>query len=147
VPLFLEQKGSGAVTITDERMTRFWITPEQGVRFVIDCIERMQGGEIFIPKMPSMRVSDLAGVVAPQARRQITGIRPGEKLHEVLLTEEEARHTREFGDYFVVEPEYPFWSHRRLEGGDALSDSFSYASDNNSWWLTWEELKRMLEEA
>ncbi|GAI47118.1 unnamed protein product, partial [marine sediment metagenome] len=105
VPLFFEQERSGVITITDERMTRFWITLEQGVRFVIDCIGRMQGGEIFVPKIPSMRVAELAGVIAPEAEVKIMGIRPGEKLHENLITEEEVRHTKEFGDYFVVETE------------------------------------------
>ncbi len=146
VPLLREQKNDGLITITDERMTRFWITPEQGVLFVIDCINRMQGGEIFTPKMPSMRTTDLAEVIAPDAERQITGIRPGEKLHEILLTEEEARHTKEFKDYFVIEPEYPFWGHGNLKGGNTIPDGFSYTSDSNSWWLTREELKKMLEE-
>ena len=146
VPLFLQQRENGQITITDERMTRFWITLEQGVRFAIDCIGRMHGGEVFVPKIPSMKVTDLADVVAPQARRNITGIRPGEKINEILLTEEEARHAREFDDYFVIEPEFPFWRAEKLEGGRPLSTGFKYTSDNNSQWLTRDELEKMIKE-
>ena len=145
-PLFLEQRKNGIITITDEQMTRFWITVEQGARFAIDCIDRMHGGEVFIPKVPSMKITDVADVIAPQAERRITGIRPGEKINEILLTEEEARHAREFDDYFVIEPEFPFWGKDTLEGGKPLSDGFRYTSDNNNWWLTKDELKRMVEE-
>ena len=145
VPLFLEQSKSGKITITDERMTRFWITLEQGVRFVIDCIDRMHGGEVFVPKTPSMKITDLADVIAPEAEREIIGIRPGEKVNEILLTEEEARHAREFDDYFVIEPEFPFWRKDKLEGGKLLPKGFKYTSDNNSRWLTKEELKKMIE--
>jgi UDP-N-acetylglucosamine 4,6-dehydratase (inverting) len=144
VPLFLEQRERGTITITDERMTRFWITIEQGVRFVIDCISRMRGGEVFIPKSPSMKITDLADAIAPEAKREIIGIRPGEKLHEILLTGEEALHAKEFDTYFVIEPEFPFWSKDYLEGGKPLPEGFTYASNNNSWWLTKEELRQML---
>jgi UDP-N-acetylglucosamine 4,6-dehydratase (inverting) len=143
IPLFLEQRKNGVITITDEKMTRFWITLQQGVRFVIDCIERMQGGEVFIPKIPSMKISDLADAIAPEAKIQVTGIRPGEKVNEILLTEEEARHAREFDDYFVIEPEYPFWGKGPVEGGRQLSEGFRYTSNNN-WWLTKEELKQII---
>lgn len=146
IPLFLEQKRTGKITITDERMTRFWITLEQGVRFVISCIERMQGGEIFVPKIPSMRIVDLAEVIAPRAEREIIGIRPGEKLHECLITEEEARHAKEFDTYFVIEPEHPFWSKDNLDGGRPLPEGFIYTSDTNTWWLKKEELRKMIEE-
>jgi UDP-N-acetylglucosamine 4,6-dehydratase len=146
VPLFLEQKKNGTITITDTRMTRFWITLEQGVRFVIDCINRMFGGEIFIPKIPSMKITDLADVVAPEAERKITGIRPGEKLNEILVTEEEALHTRECDDYFFIEPEFSFWKRDNLPGGKPLSYGFTYTSDNNSLWLTKDELSKMIEE-
>lgn len=146
IPLFLEQRRTGKITITDERMTRFWITLEQGVRFVISCIERMKGGEIFVPKLPSMRIVDLAEVVAPGVEREIIGIRPGEKLHECLITEEEARHAREFDTYFVIEPEHPFWTKDSLDGGKPLPEGFKYTSDTNTWWLTKEELRQMIEE-
>lgn len=146
VPLFLEQRESGKITITDEQMTRFWITLEQGVRFVIDSISRMQGGEVFIPKIPSMKITDLADVIAPEAERKIIGIRPGEKVHEILLTEEEATHAREFDNYFVIEPEHPFWKKDKLEGGKPLPHSFRYTSDNNSRWLAKDELTKIVEE-
>lgn len=144
VPLFLSQRKEGRITITDERMTRFWITLEQGVRFVIDCIGRMKAGEVFIPKIPSMKVTDLADVIAPNANREIIGIRPGEKIHEILLTEEEARHSRDMGDYFVIEPEHPFWNPKDLDGGTPLPEGFKYTSDTNDWWLTKDELRAML---
>lgn len=146
IPLFFEQGADGKITITDERMTRFWITLEEGVRFVIDCISRMQGGEVFIPKIPSMGITDLADVIAPEAKREVIGVRPGEKINETLLTEEEARHSREFENYFAIEPEHPFWTKDNLEGGKPLPEGFKYASDNNSRWLTKDELKRMLKE-
>jgi len=146
VPLFLGQREKGIVTITDEKMTRFWITLEQGVRFVIDCIERMKGGEIFVPKIPSMKITDLADVIAPKAKRKITGIRPGEKINEILLTEEEAGHAREFDDYFVIEPEHPFWEEKNVKNGKPLPEGFRYTSDNNDQWLSKDELRRMVEE-
>ncbi|MFC1917384.1 UDP-N-acetylglucosamine 4,6-dehydratase (inverting) [Chloroflexota bacterium] len=146
IPLFLKQKKDGTITITDERMTRFWITLEQGVRFVIDCIGRMHGGEIFVPKLPSMKVIDLADVVAPRTKRKIIGIRPGEKVNEILITEEEAIHAQEFSDYFVIEPEFSFWKGSNLHGGKALPTPFSYTSDNNNQWLTKKELIPMIEE-
>jgi UDP-N-acetylglucosamine 4,6-dehydratase (inverting) len=145
IPLFLEQKKQGKITLTDERMTRFWLTLEQGVRFVIDCIGRMRGGEIFIPKIPSMKITALAEAIAPKARIKIVGIRPGEKLHEVLLGEEEAKHAREFNDFFVIEPEHPFWSKENIKGGKPLPGDFKYASDSNTKWLTAKELKKMIE--
>ncbi len=145
VPLFLKQRETGRITITDERMTRFWITLEQGVRFVIQCIERMQGGEVFIPKIPSMRITDLAEALAPGCTRDVIGIRPGEKIHEILLTEEESAHTLEFDDYFVIEPE-SLARKPVFEGGRRLPPGFRYTSDSNTRWLTMEELKRMIGE-
>lgn len=145
IPLFLEQKKRGKIPITDERMTRFWLTLEQGVRFVIDCISRMRGGEIFIPKIPSMKVTTLAEAIAPKVKREIVGIRPGEKLHEILLSEEEAYHSREFTNYYLIEPEHPFWSKEKFKGGKSLPDGFKYTSDNNTKWLSVKELKKMVE--
>lgn len=144
IPLFKEQKEKGELTITDERMTRFWMTLEEGVRFVINCIEIMKGGEIFVPKIPSTRVADLALAIAPEAKRKSIGIRPGEKIHEFLLTAEEARHTKEFNNYFVIEPEFPFWDKGNLKGCNSLPDNFSYTSDNNKKWLSKEQLKNIL---
>ena len=145
VPLFLEQRETGTITITDETMTRFWITLEQGVNLVIASINNMNGGEIFIPKIPSMNITDLAEAIAPGAKQKIIGIRPGEKIHEILLTEDEARHAREFDTYFVIEPEHPFWTaERRIKGGKSLSPEFRYTSENNSRWLTQQELQSIL---
>lgn len=145
VPLFLTQREKGRITLTDERMTRFWITLEQGVRFVIDCIGRMQGGEIFVPKIPSMRLLDLADVLAPGICKETIGIRPGEKLHECLITAEEARHAREYDGFYVIEPEHSFWKKDDGDSGKPLPDGFCYTSDSNGWWLTGEELKDMVE--
>ncbi len=144
VELFLQQKKNGFVTVTDERMTRFWITLEQGVRFVTDCIGRMQGEEIFIPRIPSMKITDIADVVCPGVEIRIIGIRPGEKLHEIMLTHEEATHAREFDDHFVIEPEQAFGGYSYLQEGKRLPQDFSYASDNNNQWLSKEQLKEML---
>jgi len=146
IPLFRKQKELGKLSITDERMTRFWITLEQGVRFVIECIGRMIGGEICVPKIPSMKVSDIANTIAPQAEREVIGIRPGEKLHEILLTREEARHSREFDNYFVIEPEHPFWKGGNFKDGKPLPAGFRYTSDSNNQWVTGDELRAMLEE-
>lgn len=146
VPLFLEQKRKNKeITVTDEKMTRFWITLEEGVKFVVDCIEKMRGGEIFIPKIPSMKIMDLAELIAPNAKRKIIGIRPGEKLHEVLLTREEALHSKEFDKYFVIEPEFSFWEEESLNGGKSLPEGFSYSSDNNKYWIIKDEMKKILE--
>ena len=134
VPVFREQSKGGALTITDERMTRFWITQEEAVRFILRCVDSMVGGEIFVPKIPSMRVTDLAEAIAPGAKRKVTGIRPGEKLHEVLLTEEEAVHAREFDDHFVIEPEQPFWSREKGRGGKPLPAAFRYTRARRPLW-------------
>ncbi|MEE8470894.1 MAG: UDP-N-acetylglucosamine 4,6-dehydratase (inverting) [Dehalococcoidia bacterium] len=144
VPLFLEQKKSGTVTITDERMTRFWISLEQGVRFVIDCVGRMQGGEVIIPKIPSMKTIDMASAIAPEAEQKITGMRPGEKVDEILLTEDEARHTGGFDDYFVIKPEYPSWDTNNLPGAKPLPVGFRYTSRDNDQWLGKDALVEML---
>ncbi|MBI5227906.1 UDP-N-acetylglucosamine 4,6-dehydratase (inverting) [Candidatus Micrarchaeota archaeon] len=144
VPLFLEQRKRGEITITDERMTRFWITLEQGVQIVINGIKNMKGGEIFVPKIPSMKITDLADVMAPNTIRKTIGIRPGEKLHEVLLTADEAAHAREYVDHFVIEPEHKFWV-LALEEGKKLAPEFTYSSDNNKEWLDKGKLKNILE--
>lgn len=146
VPLFFEQRKTGSITITDTRMTRFWLTLNQGVNFVINSLEKMNGGEIFIPKIPSTKIIDLASVIAPEAKVNITGIRPGEKLHEVLLTEDEARHAKEFKEYFIIEPEYSFWNSNDSEGSTSLPEGFSYTSENNTSWLTGDCLKEAIRE-
>lgn len=145
VPVFLKQRQTGNVTITDNRMTRFWISLEQGARFVIRCLEQMQGGEVFVPKIPSMRVIDLATTIAPDAKVNIVGIRPGEKLHEVLISEDEARTTVELDDMFVVQPAEAHWfGHAWERQGQPLPDGFRYASDTNPDWMTLEQIQKMV---
>ena len=135
----------GELTVTDERMTRFWISLEQGVHFVIRCIEQMHGGEVFVPKIPSMKVKDLAAAVAPEAEIAYTGIRPGEKLHEVLISEDEARNTVEFDDMFIVQPSGTTWFGRDWEkSGKKLPDDYHYSSNNNTEWLDLEGIKKMI---
>jgi UDP-N-acetylglucosamine 4,6-dehydratase len=136
VPVFLRQRENGEITITDDRMTRFWISLEQGVRFVIRCVEHMHGGEVFVPKIPSMAIIDLAKAIAPEAKVNVIGIRPGEKLHEVLISEDEARTTVELEDMFVVQPAEALWFGRDWEKqGKLISDEFRYASNTNEIWL------------
>jgi len=144
IPLFIEQRKSGTITITDDKMTRFWISLDQGVRFVMKSIEIMNGGEIFIPKIPSMRLIDLADAIAPDAKKTYVGIRPGEKLHEVLLTEDEARHAKEIDLGYIIEPEHRFWNENAHCGGKPLPDGFRYSSDMNSVWLSNEDLKKII---
>jgi len=144
LPLLLKQKESKTITITDERMTRFWISLEQGVHFVLNCIDWMRGGEIFVPKLPSMRILDFAETVAPEAAKKIIGIRAGEKIHETLLTEEESRHAREFPTHYVIEPEHPFWTTSGAKNGEPLPESFRYTSLDNQHSLTKQELLQMV---
>lgn len=146
VPLFDKQKGEGEITITDKRMTRFWITLEQGVNFVIRAIEIMDKGFIFVPKMPSMKIVDLAQTIVPGCKMKIVGIRPGEKIHECLLTEDEARHSLEYKNFFIIEPEWKFWNFKPIKGGKKLLEDFRYSSDKNDWWLSPQELKKMVQD-
>jgi UDP-N-acetylglucosamine 4,6-dehydratase len=143
IPLFKAQAQTGVLTITDERMTRFWITLEQAVDFVLNSLHRMGGGEIFVPKIPSMRVTQMAEALAPEAEHKVIGIRPGEKLHEVLLTEDEARHSLETDHGFVILPEHASWPLREVEGGRPLPSGFHYSSDQNDHWLDVDELREM----
>ena len=145
VPIFLQQRNNGRLTVTDQRMTRFWLTLEQGVRFVIRRIEQMRGGEVFVPKIPSMNLADLAKAIAPGAQLEFVGIRPGEKLHEVLISDDEARGTVEMEDMFVVQPSGALWfGHSWQKQGRSLPDGFVYASNNNPQWLTVEQIKEMV---
>ena len=147
IPYFLGQRDLGFLTITDERMTRFMITLEEAVRFVVDCFGRMRGGEIFVPKIPSMRIMDLAKVVGPDCEYRTIGIRPGEKLHELLIASDEAHLTHEHGDYYVIRPADPHWVGKNGEGqagGRQCDDSFSYSSEANSAWLETGELERLV---
>ncbi len=146
IPFYLEKRSTGVLPVTDPRMTRFWITLPQGVAFVLRAAERMRGGEIFVPKIPSMRIVDLARAIAPECRIEVVGIRPGEKLHEVMVPEDDARHTLEFDDHFVIQPSFPWWSAAGLgeQGGAPCPEGFRYSSDTNARWLSEEELREML---
>ena len=145
IPIFMEQRARGRVTITDPRMTRFWITLDQGVRFVIRSVEQMHGGEIFVPKIPSMKLLDMAQAIAPDCQIVCVGIRPGEKLHEVLLSEDEARNAIERDDMFVIPPAQSWWRKENWKGNASLPEGFRYASDSNSQWLTSEDLYELVE--
>jgi len=148
LPFFrsLLDKGATSLPITDKRMTRFWITLNQGVNFVLSSLAMMQGGEIFVPKIPSMKVVDLANALAPELPTEIIGIRPGEKLHEMLVTEDEARTTFELEDRYVIEPSLGFWSRGTYEQLDTtpVAEGFEYKSDSNDEWLTPEILATLL---
>ena len=148
LPFFrsLIDKGTTSLPITDERMTRFWITLDQGVNFVLSSLAMMQGGEIFVPKIPSMKVVDLANALAPDLPIKIIGIRPGEKLHELLVTEDEARTTFELKDRYVIEPSLGFWSRDNYLELDStpVAEGFEYKSDSNDDWLTSEILSVLL---
>lgn len=146
VPYFRELRETGVLPITDERMTRFWITLDQGVHFVLDSLERMRGGELYVPKIPSMRVVDLAKAMAPEADLRVVGIRPGEKLHEEMISASDARSTLDLGDRYVIQPELDFWPRAPIEG-TPLPNGFSYASDTNDRWLTVPELQAMIADA
>ena len=144
VPLFMEERKSGVLPITDPRMTRFWITLEQGVEFVLNCLEGMRGGELFVPKIPSMNIIELAKAIAPECRTETIGIRPGEKLHEVMIPEDDARSTVEFDDRFAILPNITEAEEYAEEyGGRLCADGYRYSSDNNDSWVSAEELREM----
>ncbi len=148
VPFFqkLVREGAKEIPITDTRMTRFWVTLQQGVDFVLSCLETMRGGEVYVPKIPSMNVVDLARALAPNLPHKIIGIRPGEKLHEVMITEDHARNTVEFPDRYVIEPDSVSWTgHVLRDGATPVQDGFRYASDNNTEWLDGAGLKRLID--
>ena len=143
IPLFLSQAPTGVVTVTDPRMTRFWITLEQGIRFVINCIENMHGGEVFIPKLPSIGIMDLALGIAPGCEIKVVGIRPGEKLHECMLSEDEARTSLETENLYIILPAFHWWSDTNWQEGKPVAEGFRYASDTNGVHLTVAELRKM----
>lgn len=149
VPFFKECRKTGKIPITDPRMTRFWITLEQGVEFVLKSFERMHGGELFVPKIPSMNIMDLAKAIAPDCEIEIIGIRPGEKLHEYMISIDDARNTLEYDDYYIIQPQFSWWDEDQYSshnGGRKVPEGFSYSSDKNDWWLTMEELGQMIGE-
>ncbi len=147
VPIFVEQRKRGKITITDPRMTRFWITLDSAARLVIRCFEQMQGGEIFVPKIASMKLLDMAQAVAPNCEIECMGIRPGEKLHEVLLAEDEARNSVETEDMFVIQPAHSRRQKENWQEGIPVAESFRYARDSNSEWLTAEDLYSLIQGA
>jgi UDP-N-acetylglucosamine 4,6-dehydratase len=144
IPFFLKYQENDYFPITDPRMTRFWITIEQGVNFVLSCLERMVGGELFIPKLPSMNIMDLVKAIDPARRTKIIGIRPGEKIHEVMIPIDDARRTVEFDGYYIIQPDFLFWEKRNNHGGKPVPDNFEYNSGTNPWRLTVDEMKEMI---
>lgn len=145
IPFFLKQRETGLLPITDPEMTRFWITVEQGVNFVLECLERMVGGEIFVPKLPSMNIMQLAEAIAPECKTQIVGIRPGEKLHEVMVPRDEARKTLEYDNYYLIKPDFDFFERRfNSNAGKPVDREFEYNSGTNPWKLTIEEMRQIM---
>lgn len=146
VPLFQRLAASGRLPITDTRMTRFWITLPQAVQFVIKSFDRMHGGEIFVPRIPSTTITDLATAIAPDAEIDVVGIRPGEKLHEEMISENDAHRTFRFDDHYVIAPLVADWSSESTNtGGVRVADNFSYRSDTNDWFFSVEEIKQLLD--
>ncbi len=146
VQIIKEKRKTRVLDLTHGDMTRFWIILEDGLNFVLDKLNRMHGGEIFIPKMPSMKTIDIIKALAPECELRVTGIRSGEKLHETLVTSEEARHTKEYGDYYVILPEGIIWGHQdKYEDGKVLDENFSFESQNNTRWLDELGLKRFID--
>ena len=137
VPFFLAKRKEGVLPITDPRMTRFWITLEQGAALVLNALRAMNGGEIWVPRIPSMKISDLARLIAPECKQQTIGIRPGEKLQEIMISIDDGRQTLAYKDHFVIQPSFPWWdSHvHPQKGGKPCPDGFYYGSDNNTIWL------------
>ena len=146
IPYFLEQRKTGMLTVTDPRMTRFWITLEHGVNFVLESMGKMVGGELFVPKIPSMNIMDLAKAICPDCKIETIGIRPGEKLHELMITKEDARRTIDIGEFYIIQPDFHYWSRRcNWEGSKPVSDDFEYNSGTNPMFLSKDEMKEMIE--
>jgi len=149
IPFFIKKKAEGVLPITHESMTRFWITLKQGVEFVLYCLKQMHGGELFVPKIPSMNIMDLAKAIAPEAKTEIIGIRPGEKIHEVMISSDDALNTLEFESHYVIQPAHPWWDNLKyikIKGGKEVENDFVYSSDNNSDWLSVDRLKQYIAE-
>jgi UDP-N-acetylglucosamine 4,6-dehydratase len=147
IPFFMKFKEKGYLPITDPQMTRFWITLKQGVEFVLWCLEHMCGGELFVPKIPSMNIMDLAKTIAPECETKIVGIRPGEKIHELMITRDDARKTLEFDTYYVIQPDFMFWERRcSWNGGQKVPDDFEYNSGTNPWRLTVDEMEELIKD-
>ncbi|MDP3507639.1 MAG: UDP-N-acetylglucosamine 4,6-dehydratase (inverting) [Candidatus Melainabacteria bacterium] len=146
IPLFLEMRKTGVLKLTDERMTRFWLTLDQGVDFVLSCIDLIQGGEIFVPKIASMKLVELAKAIGPDCRFEFTGLRPGEKLHETLVPRDESPWCVEFEDRYVIQPSQLWWDPDELikRGGTPVGEGFRYRSDANSQWMSGGELCNLI---
>ncbi len=144
IGLFLRMRNESVLPITDARMTRFWITIEHAARFVVDCACKMSGGEIFVPKLPSTKITDVARAINPKARHEMIGIRPGEKLHEVMIPEDDARKALDIGDRYVVLPPQEWRATDREFSGKPCPEGFRYASDANEKWLNTEEIRKMI---
>ena len=146
IPFFLKCKEEGSLPITDPRMTRFWISLEQGVDFVLYCLEHMVGGEVFVPKLPSMTLMDLAKTIAPNCPINFIGIRPGEKLHEVMIPMDDARKTLEFENYYIIQPDFRFWGRRfnNNNNGKPVPENFEYNSETNPWKMSIEEMHNFI---
>ena len=145
IPFFLKQIEKGVLPITDPRMTRFWITVEQGVNFVLDCLGKMVGGELFVPKIPSMKLMDLVKAICPECKTDVIGIRAGEKLHEVMITKDDARRTIDIGDFYIIQPDFHFWGRRcNWVGSKSVSDEFEYNSGTNPRFLSVDEMKKLI---
>ena len=145
VPLFKRLAESGTLPITDPRMTRFWITLPQAVEFVVNSFDRMSGGEIFIPRIPSTTILDLAEAIVPGSKIEVIGIRPGEKLHEEMISENDAHRTYRFKDHYVIAPTMANWGGQDMySGGDQVEDNFSYCSDTNDWFFSVDEIRELL---
>jgi len=151
IPFFrkLRDEGVKTIPITDPRMTRFWITLQQGVNFVLSSLEIMNGGEIFVPRIPSMKITDLAEAMIPGVKHEVVGIRPGEKLHEVMVPIDDARRTLQLNDRYIIEPDFAFWNREshEINGAKRAPDGFEYASNTNDEWLDAAGLKQMIDEA
>ena len=145
IPFFLKKKAEGVLPITDPRMTRFWITLEQGVDFVLKCLEIMVGGELFVPKIPSMNMMELAKAIAPECKTEIVGIRPGEKLHEVMVPKDDAHKTIEYDDKYIIQPDFRFFGRRfNPSGGKPVPEGFEYNSETNPWKLSIEGMRNII---
>lgn len=144
IPFFIKQRHTGVIPVTDRRMTRFWITLEQGVDFVLLAARSMKGGELFVPKIPSMRIMELVEAIAPGCEVVDVGIRPGEKLHELMIPADDARRTLEFERHYVVCPDLDYWDWNSYPDAARVADRFAYSSDTNTEWLTVARLRAML---
>ncbi len=143
IPLFQRLRDSGVIPVTDPNMTRFWITLAQSARFVVDSLERMTGGELFVPKIPSATMADIAEAIAPECRVDVVGLRPGEKMHELMISSDDARLVLELSDFYMIRPDFPWWPANSWPEGRTVPAGFVYSSDTNPWRLSVDEIREM----